>query len=529
MAQASFLQEKRVQYKPLIPLLLKDLNQVSFKELHEKQTQSEDLRKYFPNTWGQQPFFLEKGGEPERLSLTVGVLFSGGPAAGGHNVIAALFDGLQQINPKSKLIGFLGGIEGFLKGNSKLLSEKEIAPFRNQGGFDLIGTGRGKIETKEQLEIALKTCACEKLDGLVIIGGDDSNTNAAILAEYFKEHGCDTRVVGIPKTIDGDLRSKDIEISFGFDTACKTYSELIGNIARDALSSKKYYHFIKLMGRSASHVCLECALAIHPNLTLISEEKKSLNQIVKEIADLICLRSDKGREYGIILIPEGLIEFIPEVEALIKELNCLIQKGIRSVESVIENLKEPYKALFLGFSFKIQKQLLFDRDPHGNIGISQIDTEQLLIERVSKELKTRADYKGKFAPQNHFFGYEGRSCFPSNFDANYCYSLGLIAIAAIRDRLTGILCSVQKLASPVEKWEAKAVPIVNLMRLELRNGKQKPVIEKKLVEINEGPFVKYSCLRKSWELDDQYLYPGPIQFFGDRSLTDSVPITLAMM
>lgn len=526
MGAITLLQKKRLEYKPLIPSLLKDLSRVGFEKSKQKGCVDEVLRGYFPNTFDLSPSILKKKSEVPSPSLKVGVLFSGGAASGGHNVISALFDALKQINKSSSLLGFLDGIEGFLRGDYKELLEEDIAPFRNQGGFDLIGTGREKIETPEQLEKALKIVSERKLDGLLIIGGDDSNTNAAVLAEYFLKMGSKIRVVGVPKTIDGDLRSKDIEISFGFDTACKTYSEIIGNIARDAMSAKKYYHFIKLMGRSASHVCLECALAVQPNLALISEEKKSLVQMVIEISDLICLRSEQGKNYGVILIPEGLIEFIPEIQALIVELNRLIQSGVSSTETIKNSLKEPHSSVFLTLPEKIQKQLLLDRDPHGNIKVSQIDTEQLLIEQVSRELKNRSFYRKKFATQSHFLGYEGRSGFPSNFDANYCYALGLLAAAAIRDGLTGVICSFQNLSLPPEDWEAKAVPIVQLMQLESRKGVEKPVIKKRIIEMTDPIFMKFASLRDSWMLKDCYLYPGPIQFFGDKSLTDSVPIHL---
>jgi len=526
MSTMSWLQQKRLEYKPKIPRLLQDLNQVVFKELKKKKKCLDSLRPFFPKTWDQKPFGLEEVKSTKSSPLTVGVLFSGGPASGGHNVIAALLDGLKTIHPKSRLLGFLGGVEGLLQGSYKELQEKEVGFFRNQGGFDLLGTGRGKIETEEHLNKALKACQQQDLDGLVVIGGDDSNTNAAILAEYFLEKGCQTKVVGIPKTIDGDLRSEDIEISFGFDTACKTYSEIIGNIARDALSAQKYYHFIKLMGRSASHICLECALNVQPNLALIAEEKKSLEEIVKEIADLICLRFEKGKEYGVILIPEGLIEFIPEMQSLISQLNQLIQEGSSSFEKIVERLQDPHRNLFLTLPEKIQKQLLFDRDPHGNMKLAQIDTDELLIERVTQELKRRTSYKGKFSPQRHFLGYEGRACFPSNFDANYCYSLGLLASLAIRDGLTGVICSFQNLSSQSEEWRAKAVPIIELMRLEVRKGKEKPVIEKSLVDINGVCFVKYRHLKKLWAVEDHYRYPGPLQFFGDSSLIDSCPVIL---
>jgi pyrophosphate--fructose-6-phosphate 1-phosphotransferase len=522
----SSLQKIRLSYQPLIPNLLKDLSQVCFQKIEHKSFLSHRISTLFPNTCHQSSFILQKGAPSSTCPLIIGVLFSGGPASGGHNVIAGLFDGLKKIHPGSHLIGFLGGIEGLLKDQKKELFKQEIASFRNQGGFDLLGTGRGKIETEEELGVALKVCRENKLDGLVIIGGDDSNTNGAILAEYFLKQKCQTKVIGIPKTIDGDLRSADIEISFGFDSACKTYSEMIGNIQKDALSAKKYYHFIKLMGRSASHICLECALNTQPNLAFIGEEKKSLKEITQEIVDLICLRSKLGKDYGVILIPEGLVEFIPEMKALLEELNLVLRPRELTIEEVLQKLKEPHKAFFLTLPEKIQKQLLSDRDPHGNVRVSQIEIEQLLVDRVTQELKVKKDYKGKFVSQNHFLGYEGRACFPSNFDANYAYSLGLVGAISLRDQLTGIICSLQKLSGATENWEVKAVPIVQLIDFEMRKGKEKPVIKKYVVDTESEVFLSFKEKREKWKMDDCYEFPGPIQFFGDLSLTNSVPMIL---
>jgi pyrophosphate--fructose-6-phosphate 1-phosphotransferase len=476
MINLSPLQKKRLEYKPAIPALLKDLKKVHFKTTAGSKKPPENLRKLFPKTFDQPAHLLVAGNGKER-HVKMGVVFSGGQAAGGHNVIAGIYDA------GAKVIGFLGGPSGIV--DNKWLEIKDIANYRNQGGFDLLGSGRTKIETAEQLAAALKTAKEHHLDGLVIIGGDDSNTNAAILAEYFLEKGCETRVVGVPKTIDGDLRSDDIEISFGFDSACKTYAEMIGNIARDALSAKKYYHFIKLMGRSASHIALECALATHPNMTLIGEERKGLDQIIGEIADLVCKRYEAGKEYGIILIPEGLVEFIPE---LTQDLNL-------------------------------------EKDPHGNVQLSQVETEKVLMDRVKKELKKRG-FKGKFNAQEHFFGYEGRACMPSNFDANYCYALGMLAAVAVREGLTGVICAIQHMKKHPHEWQLKVIPIVQLMHLEMRLGKEKPVIQKALVDTKGKAFVYFSHLRKTWEIEDNYRNPGPIQFFGDFELTDSTPISL---
>jgi len=525
----SLLQKKRLEYVPRVPKSLKNLNEVSFVP-DEAKPPSENLKKLFPHTYGQKAYRLAKGKGEALKPLKVGVVFSGGQAAGGHNVIAAIYDAITQFDPKSKVIGFLDGPRGIVNNQWTELKGGQIAEVRNQGGFDLIGSGRVKIETPDQLASSLKNVQEHELDGLVIIGGDDSNTNAAVLAEYFIGKKCKTRVVGVPKTIDGDLRSEDIEVSFGFDTACRTYSELIGNIARDACSAKKYYHFIKLMGRSASHITLECALSTRPNLALIGEEKKSLEEIVREIADLVCRRSEAGKDYGIVLIPEGLIEFIPEMKAMIAELNQLFghQQALTS-EKASDLLKGESRALFSNLPEKIQKQLLLDRDPHGNIQVSQIETEQLVMDLVKKELKKRSEegkYKAKFSAQEHFLGYEGRAGMPTNFDANYCYALGLAAATAIRDGLTGMICSVQNLTRSPEEWNLKAVPIIQLMHLETRLGKEKPVIEKALVDLEKGAYVRFSRARKSWELEDHYRYPGPIQFFGDPDITDAVPLSL---
>ncbi len=468
-----------MEYQPSIPDLLKDLEAVCFEKREGSRRVTEDLRPFFPKTIDAPVYALARGKGRGDLPK-IGVVCSGGQAAGGHNVIAGMFDA------GAELIGFLDGPGGIVENRWKKIVDVDL--FRNQGGFDLIGSGRIKIETEAQLEASLKSALERQLDGLVVIGGDDSNTNAAVLAEFFLKKGCKTCVVGVPKTIDGDLRSEEIELSFGFDSACKTYAELIGNIGRDALSTKKYYHFIKLMGRSASHITLECALAVHPNLALISEERRSLAQIVGEIGDLIERRFEAGKEYGIILIPEGLFEFVPELQELAKDLRLEI-------------------------------------DPHGNVQLSQIQTEKMVVDLVKKELKKRG-FKGKFATQEHFFGYEGRACLPTNFDANYCYALGRLAFLAVREKLTGVVCSIQNLKQRPKEWTMKMVPIVRLMHMEIRSGRKKPVIQKNLVDVKSKIFVNFSLLRKSWEIEDQYRYPGPIQFYGDPELTESVPFTL---
>ncbi len=506
------LQKVRLHYRPLVANMLKHLSKVRLKPVSSEKEAHSSVKYLFPKTAHQVSCRLVQEEREACSALKVGVFFSGGQAAGGHNVIAGLFDALKQIHTHSELVGFLEGPIGVLENRRKILGEDAIAPYRNQGGFDLIGSGRLKIETKEQFAKALQNT--QDLDGIVVIGGDDSNTNAALMAEFFAAHGSKTKVVGVPKTIDGDLRSEDIEMSFGFDSACKTYAELIGNIAKDALSAKKYYHFIKLMGRSASHITLECALQTQPNLALIGEERKSLAEIVDEIVDLVKKRKEAGKEYGVILVPEGLIEFIPEIEQLIQELNQLLAKS-----EPISHLTPASAAIFADLPEKIQKQLTMQRDSHGNVQVSMIETELLLIEKVKKKCP-------HLQVVQHFLGYEGRSCLPSNFDANYSYALGLFSALCIRDQLTGVIGSIQHLRGSVDAWHFKAVPISRLMHFEMRQGKEKPVIQKTLVDMNQSSYIEFSRKRVSWQLQDQYISPGPIQFFGDPELTDSVPVTL---
>jgi len=520
----SILQKMRLAHRPEVPDRLRKLPQLSFHQMPASSSIPDSIKKRFPQTHGLNAWSVVEGkGKPDR-ELRVGVLFSGGQAAGGHNVISGLFDGLQQIHSDCKLIGFLNGPAGLIDGKFQELSASMVDSVRNLGGFDLIGSGRTKIETPEQFESAAQQVKTHSLDAVVIIGGDDSNTNAALLAEYFLQNQIKASVIGVPKTIDGDLRSADIEISFGFDSATKTYSELIGNIARDAISAKKYYHFIKLMGRSASHIALECALATHPNLTLIGEEKQSLSQTVAAIADLIVERKNKGKEYGIILLPEGLIEFIPEFKDLIRACNQLLADG-KEPQKIRDFLAEPHRSFFVRLPEKIQQQLVLERDPHGNVRVSQIETDLLVLDLVKKELDSR---NVKFHALNHFFGYEGRSCFPSNFDANYCYSLGLLASLAIRESATGVILAIKNLNRPVKDWEPKAVPIVQLMGFEMRSGKEKPVIAKALVDLQSRPYRYFAKMKKQWGLEDDYQMPGPIQFYGSSELIDSVPITLSL-
>lgn len=515
------LQKLRRQSPLPLPNILQDLHSLSFAkgELTTSLKDSEALKQLFPNTFGQPLLSAKKGAKRSSPPLKIGTVFSGGQAAGGHNVIAGLFDALKKLHPDSRLFGFLDGPSGIVNGKQKELTKDLIDLFRNQGGFDLLGSGRTKIETEEQLQSSLKSVEALCLDGLVIIGGDDSNTNAAVLAEYFLTHGSKTKVIGVPKTIDGDLKNPYVAISFGFDTACKTYSELIGNIARDALSAKKYYHFIKLMGRSASHIALECGLRTQPNITLIGEEvaarKMTLMEIAGELSDVIEKRAAAGKSYGIILIPEGVIEFIPELAALIKELNAL-----KEMTGVREKLSKEALHCFDALPEGIQNQLLLDRDPHGNVQVSLIETERLFIELVKKVSKA------KFNPVSHFFGYEGRSAFPSNFDSNYCYALGNTAALLINEGVTGYMCSVQRLSEPLENWDVGGVPLTMLMNLEMRKGKSKPVIQKALVDLNGKAFKSFAGEREKWKLEDHYSFPGPIQFYGERTLTDDIPILL---
>lgn len=523
------LQKERLKYQPKLPKILQNPEKLILKE-KETLSVADELAPLFPKTLSQPIVHIEVGAPLDKKPLKVGVVLSGGQAAGGHNVISGLFDALKKLHPKSRLFGFLNGPKGIIENKTKEITEEMLANYRNQGGFDLIGSGRTKIETSEQFESSEKTVKTLDLDGLVIVGGDDSNTTAALLAEYFLSHEVKTKVVGVPKTIDGDLKNERIEISFGFDTASKTYSEYIGNVLRDTLSAKKYYFFIKLMGRTASHLTLECALQTHPNLTLIGEEiesqKKTVSDITREIADMISER--KGKDYGVILIPEGIIEFIPEFKVLIKELNALQAQNVPNSEIRSRLTQESLKA-FNSLPKTIQEQLLLDRDPHGNVQVSKIETERLFIELVKEELKKRKDagtYKGEFSPQPLFCGYEGRSCMPTNFDAQYCYALGYVAALLIASGATGYMSGVQNLAQPPEEWTVGGIPLVSMMTIETRKGKPKPVIKKALVDLSGKLFSHFAKERERWKVDDDYRYPGPIQFFGPQELTDNVTYTL---
>lgn len=512
------LHKARLEYAPQTPKHLQNLSEVILRRKTENVSMVNHIKHLFPKTWDQKGYEIVSG-TGKVSPLRIGVLFSGGQAPGGHNVISGIFDSLQKISTSSQLIGFLGGPSGLIDNKWKYLKSADIDEVRNTGGFDLIGSGRTKIETQEQISKAMQVCKELSLDGLVIIGGDDSNTNAAVLAEYFLQTQCRTKVIGVPKTIDGDLRTKEIEISFGFDSACKTYAEMIGNICKDAISAKKYYHFIKLMGRSASNITLECALMTQVNLALIAEESLSLQEILEKIVKMILLRAQNGKNYGVILIPEGLFEFIPEMKTLITEINQLISKNLP-----MEDLKPKNKVLFDSLPKKIQQQLILDRDPHGNVALSQIDTEYLLIEQVKAELQKVEGFKGKFNPVSHFLGYEGRCCYPTNFDANYCYSLGKLATLAIRDEVTAMICAISNLKEEPSAWQCQLIPIVQMINMEERKGVQKAVISKALVDLDGHNYQRFISLREDWLLHDEYISPGPIQFFGPDEIVNSPPL-----
>jgi pyrophosphate--fructose-6-phosphate 1-phosphotransferase len=551
MPLLSPLQKARLQFQPKLPKALQNIQLITLEksESARSATPSKQIMDLFPLTH-EAPYlkFIKEPSKKNAHSLHVGVLLSGGQAPGGHNVIAGLYDALRAINSKSTLLGFLNGPSGLIKNKAIEINEKSLSEYRNQGGFDLIGSGRNKIETPDQFKSALATAAEHKLDGLVVIGGDDSNTNAAALAEYFAAHQCKTTVIGVPKTIDGDLKNEEIEISFGFDTAAKCYSETIGSLMRDIISAKKYYCFVKLMGRSASHITLECALQTHPNLAFISEEvlekKLSLHDIVESICNLVCKRAATGKEYGVILIPEGVVEFIPEVKKLIEELNGLLAESSpqhaalerlnrenEKIEYVSKLLSKESLVCFKSLPKENQMQLLIDRDAHGNVQVSRIETERMLIEMVKEALKERAKnmtYNGSFNTISHFCGYEGRSCLPSNFDSQYCYALGYVAAALINGKANGYICRLANLTKPVEEWMPGGVPLTSLLTIEERHGKSKAVIEKALVDLKGKPFAHFDKLRSSWEESDGYIDPGPIQFFGASELTDDVTMTLKL-
>lgn len=527
------LQKLRYSYEPRQPSLLDELTRVEWVSVSTPPgvRLNSSIQSLFPCTMNQPFLRADKGSlKTDRKPCRLGVVFSGGPAPGGHNVIMGLHSALKTWHPESVLVGFLNGPEGVVRGWLRPLDSEHLAPYRNQGGFDLLGSGRFKLDTIEHRHQAMRVLEEQHLDGLVVIGGDDSNTNAALLAEYLASKGSSVRVIGVPKTIDGDIKNSYVDISFGFDTACKVYAELIGNIARDALSARKYYHFVRLMGRSASHITLECALATCPNLALIGEEiaayKQPLSAVVTQIADLISARAKQGKHWGVILIPEGIIEFIPEMAELTKELSALLAKRPHlRIEEIGSLLQESMKGLFLSLPVKIQEQLILDRDPHGNVKVSSIQSELLLETLVQERLR---DSGVSFSSVHHFLGYEGRSALPSNFDCNYCTALGRGAALLVLSSKTGYMVAVSDLARPPEEWRLGALPLTALMTMEMRKAESKPVIEKALVDLKGRVFSEFARRRRDWGLEDHYEMPGPIQFFGPSRLTDSAPLTLLL-
>ena len=547
-AAVSALQKARAAYTPKLPKALR--NGAAAKAITGEPTTAagdvEKIKALFTENFGSPMVTFEAAaGAAVETKFNAGVILSGGQAPGGHNVIAGLYDGLKSLDKSNKLYGFLKGPDGLVKNEYIELTDEIIDAYRNTGGFDMIGSGRTKLEKVEQFEAGKKHCEALNIKALVIVGGDDSNTNACLLAEYYKKTNAGIRVVGCPKTIDGDLKNEYIEASFGFDTACRVYSELIGNIGRDANSAKKYWHFIKLMGRSASHIALECALQTQPNATIISEEvaekKTTLAEIVDYLAGIVADRAANGMNFGVALIPEGLVEFIPEVKALIAELNDLLAKeeaafgAITEADEKIAFLKNKLSAdkaaVYASLPRTIQLQLCLDRDPHGNVQVSLIETEKMLAEMVKTKLaawKAEGKYNGKFSTQTHFFGYEGRCAAPSNFDADYCYSLGYTAAALLGANVTGYMSSVRNTMRPADEWVAGGIPITMMMNMERRHGEDKPVIKKALVELDGKPYKFFASKRDEWAKETSYVYPGPIQYFGPSEVCDLCTKTLTL-
>ena len=543
--EKSALQIARAAYQPKLPKALRGALKAVEGEPTQSVADQEEVEKLFPNTYGM-PYlkFEPTEGESTPVAINVGVILSGGQAPGGHNVISGLFDGIKKLNPANRLYGFILGPGGLVDHNYMELTEDIIDEYRNTGGFDIIGSGRTKLEKKEQFDKGLEILKALDIKALVIIGGDDSNTNACVLAEYYKAIDAGVQVIGCPKTIDGDLKNSEIETSFGFDTATKVYSEVIGNIMRDCNSAKKYWHFIKLMGRSASHVTLECALQTHPNITLIGEEveakNQSLDDVVTYIADAVADRATRGMNYGVVLVPEGLIEFIPAIKKLISELNDMLAANQadfdmvaddKKIDYVLKHLSDENAAIFKSLPLSVSRQLALERDPHGNVQVSLIETEQLLAEMVGKKLsqwKKDGLFSGKFSTQHHFFGYEGRCAAPSNFDADYCYSLGFNASMLIAAGKTGYMSSVKNTSKPVDEWIAGGIPITMMMNMEKRNGQMKPVIRKALVELDRKPYKYFVAHRTKWARETEFVYPGPIQYFGPTEVCDQPTKTLIL-
>ena len=545
--ERSTLQKARAAYQPKLPKALRtNKMKIEFGAPTEPQTDKDKIKKLFPETYGQPIVKIIEGEDNLSMApLRVGVVLSGGQAPGGHNVIAGLFDALKAANEDSRLFGFLKGPKGVMRGKYKELTAELIDGYRNTGGFDMIMSGRDKIETPKDFQDCEDNMNAMDLDGLVIIGGDDSNTNAAVLAEYLKARGSKTMIVGVPKTIDGDMKNDKIEASFGFDTAAKTYSELIGNVARDSMSAVKYWHFIRLMGRSASHVTLECALQTHPSITLISEEVQAkgttLREIVDYIVDIIARRAEAGKNYGVLLVPEGLPEFINEIKLMIDELSNILAEHEKYIHSLTDhsdrvqflsnNLSSASSKVYNSLPVTIQEVLL-KRDDHGNVPLSQVETERLLIDLVSDRIRMLKVEEAKdfikFSPLSHFLGYEGRCAAPSNFDGDYTYSLGVAAAQIIRAGLTGYTANVQNMTRPSDEWVAGGVPVTMMLNMEIRKGKEVPVIKKALVDLSGKPFGKFAANREDWALDDEFTFPGPIQYFGPTEVCDQPTMTLKL-
>ena len=546
----SSLQKARYEYSPKLPGMLRNgIADICVCEGAETQSvaDQEKIKALFPNTYGKKEITFQKGtNTSEAKKQIVGVILSGGQAPGGHNVICGLYDALKATNPENELYGFKGGPSGLIEDSYVIFDDEYIDQYRNTGGFDIIGSGRTKLETEEQFAIVAEVCKKHGITAVVIIGGDDSNTNAAVLAEYFAAHNTGVQVIGCPKTIDGDLKNEDIECSFGFDTATKTYAELIGNIERDANSAKKYWHFIKVMGRSASHVALECALKTQPNICLVSEEvaekKMSLSAIADYIADSVETRGNKGMNFGVAIIPEGVVEFVPEFSVLIHEINELLAGSKADAFNALPTWADKYAFIENGLTKEsmevfailpqtIQQQLFLDRDPHGNVQVSLIESEKLFSALVADKLAARkaaGTYKGKFGALHHFFGYEGRCAFPSNFDADYCYSLGYNAFMLIQYGYNGYLSKVSNLSAPASEWIAGGMPITKMMNVERRHGEDKPVIRKALVELDGAPFKYFEAHREEWAANTCFQYPGAIQYYGPAEVCDITTVTLAL-
>ena len=546
----SSLQKARYEYSPKLPGMLRNgISDICVCEGAETQSvaDQEKIKALFPNTYGKKEITFQKGANTSEVKKQiVGVILSGGQAPGGHNVICGLYDALKATNPENELYGFKGGPSGLIEDSYVIFDDEYIDQYRNTGGFDIIGSGRTKLETEEQFAIVAEVCKKHGITAVVIIGGDDSNTNAAVLAEYFAAHNTGVQVIGCPKTIDGDLKNEDIECSFGFDTATKTYAELIGNIERDANSAKKYWHFIKVMGRSASHVALECALKTQPNICLVSEEvaakKMSLSAIADYIADSVEARGNKGMNFGVAIIPEGVVEFVPEFSVLIHEINELLAGSKADAFNALPTWADKYAFIEAGLTKEsmevfailpqtIQQQLFLDRDPHGNVQVSLIESEKLFSALVADKLAARkaaGTYKGKFGALHHFFGYEGRCAFPSNFDADYCYSLGYNAFMLIQYGYNGYLSKVSNLSAPASEWIAGGMPITKMMNVERRHGEDKPVIRKALVELDGAPFKYFEAHREEWAVDTCFQYPGAIQYYGPTEVCDITTVTLAL-